>query len=81
MHNPFIPKDNYISRIADRLKKEEIESYFIAQCNRLGVNPKYIKLMISDDVDLYTKDLIKETYCEFIENGIKSLEDFKTKEI
>lgn len=23
MHNPFIPKDNYISRIADRLKKEE----------------------------------------------------------
>lgn len=23
MNNPLIPKDNYISRIADRLKKEE----------------------------------------------------------
>ena len=81
MHNPFIPKGNYISRISDRLKKEEVKSYFIVQCNRLGVNPKYMKLMISDDVDLYTKDLIKETYCEFIENGIKSLEEFKNKKI
>lgn len=25
MHNPFIPKDNYVSRIADSLEKEETQ--------------------------------------------------------
>jgi hypothetical protein len=28
MTNPLIPKDNYISRIADRLKKEENEKKY-----------------------------------------------------
>lgn len=28
MHNPFIPKDNYISRISDRLVKEENEKKY-----------------------------------------------------
>lgn len=28
MHNAFIPKDNYISRIADRLAKEENEKKY-----------------------------------------------------
>lgn len=63
MTNPFIPKDNYISRIADRLKKEEVRNWLLAQ-------PHYCvngKLLISKNVDEHTRKLIEETYKELLE--------------
>lgn len=63
MHNPFIHKGNYISRIADRLKKEEVRRWLLAQ-------PHYCKngkLLISKNVDEHTRKLIEETYKELKE--------------
>ena len=66
MHNPFIPKDNYISRISDRLKKEEVRRWLLAQ-------PHYCmngELLISKNVDDKTRKLIQETYKELLEKNI-----------
>lgn len=63
MHNPFIPKDNYISRIADRLKKEEIRNWILSLPNY----SKNGKLIISKNVDEHTRKLIEETYKELKE--------------
>ena len=81
MHNSFIPKDNYISRIADRLKKEEVRNYFIVQCNRLKVQPKDMKLFISENMDLPNKELIMRAYDEFyndVHKAIKSIDKGNT---
>lgn len=77
MSNPFIPKDNYISRIADRLKKEEIKNQFLYKCKKLEVEPKDIELFISENIDLPTKDLIMKAYNEFYNDAniaIKAIE-------
>lgn len=58
MPNPFIPKGNYISRIADRLKKEEVRRWLLA----LPHYSKNGKLIISKNVDEHTRKLIEETY-------------------
>lgn len=63
MQKPFIPKDNYISKIADRLKKEDVRSWLLAQ-------PHYCKngkLLISKNVNDKTRKLIEETYKELKE--------------
>lgn len=63
MHNPFIPKDSYISRIADRLKTEEIRDWILS----LPHYSKNGKLLISKNVDDKTRKLIEETYKELKE--------------
>lgn len=65
MSNPFIPKDNYISRTTDNIKKDEIKKVIMNQYNRLGVNQKELQLFISDNIDLPTKELIQKAYDEF----------------
>lgn len=64
MNNPFIPKDNYITRIADRLRKEEIKRVLR---NWLSRNPHCFyngELLFSENVDKQTRQFIQESYKE-----------------
>lgn len=51
--------------MADNTKKDEIKKKLMNQYNRLGVNPKEIKLFISENIDLPANELIKKAYDEF----------------
>lgn len=46
MHNPFIPKDNYISRIADRLEKQKIKNLIKLHIENNYLLPKDLKIII-----------------------------------
>lgn len=66
MHNPFIPKDNYISRIADRLGKHKIKNLIKLQITNNYLLPKDLKIIIPKDVPISKERLIKEAYKEFL---------------
>lgn len=68
MTNPFIPKDNYVSRIADKLEKEKMKRVFLHQCGYLGIHPKDMKLYYSENVSKHYIDLSNEAYEEFIKD-------------
>lgn len=79
MNNPFIPKDNYVSRITDNIKKDEIKKEIMNQYNRLGVDPKEIKLFISENIDLPANELIKKAYDEFFNDVNKNLKEWRNE--
>lgn len=66
MTNPFIPKDNYISRIADRLEKEKVKNLIKLQIENNYLLPKDLKIIIPKDVPISKERLIKEAYKEFL---------------
>ena len=66
MPNPFIPKDNYISRIADRLEKQKIKNLIRLHIENYYILPKDLKIIIPKDVPISKEILIKEAYKEFL---------------
>lgn len=66
MPSPFIPKDNYISRIADRLKKEKVKNLIKLHIQNNYLLPKDLKIIMSKDVPISKERLIKEAYKEFL---------------
>ena len=67
----FIPKDNYISRIVDNLKKEQIAKAFKKQCEYFGINPKELRLIISKDVNSKDVNLAIKAYEELVNSNTK----------
>lgn len=68
MLNPFIPKDNYISRIADRLEKQKIKNLIKLHIENSYLLPKDLKIIIPKDVSISKERLIKEAYKEFLKD-------------
>lgn len=75
MNNPFIPKHNYISDIADRLEKEKIKNLIKLHIQNDYLLPKDLKIIIPKDVPISKERLIKEAYKEFLtEVGMTDVE-------
>lgn len=49
MNNPFIPKDNYITRILDKLEEERLWRVLENHAKGLEVDPKDLKVIFSDN--------------------------------
>lgn len=66
MTNPLIPKDNYISRITDKLERDKIKSLIKQHIQNYYLLPKDLRIIIPKDVPISKERLIKEAYKEFL---------------
>lgn len=79
MTNPLIPKDNYVSRIAESIRKEDIKRVLLNQYKLLDINPQDLHIFISKNIDLPTKDLVQKVYDEFFNDVNKELKEWRNK--